>query len=418
MIGAGLAAALAVWAPARAQVKLAGTDMTFQLMRASAPECGENCPEWIAAQGTIQPGTAKVFAAFLARLDARRRPVLIDSPGGSVSDGMEMGRLIRARKLAVAVAKTRIDAYTPGEPTRPATGVADSLRGFCMSSCSLVLAGGVERFANPMAGVGVHEIKETLNRTMIHRQYLVHYRLVGGRKIETSRDLVSESKDTTTSIVIAPSDVNARIGAYFKEMGETPALLDLFATATPDKIHRMTAQEEKDTGLVTAWLYGIDPIWTAPSANGLQGAPADPARGDQAALSARGVWPISAVPDGDLGKLTLTLALRRGGGGVTATLMLEEAEGAHLRYGFIPGAPLAGRQLGADGRRATLFLPNATFCAYARDALVHVSWPRRPPTQSAGLPDPRARLVEAPLASVPGMSALTDEVCAATTARK
>jgi len=392
--------------------------MTFQLVRADAADCQPACPEWIAAQGAIKPSTAKTFAAFLAGLDGRRRPLLINSGGGSVEAAMEMGRLIRARGLAVAVAHTDLTLNTPGEPTRAATGHALGAHGYCMSACVLVLAAGVERYASAVAAVGVHEVKQTLTHKIIHRQFLVHYRIVGGQKIETSRDLVSETSDTQTTTLVAPSAVNARIGDYFRDMGETPKLLDLFATAAPEQIHRMSADEEKETKIVTAWLDRYDAMATDFPDNGLTGAPVDPARGDLAALEARQSWRLDDPPDASLGQLSLKLTLRRGGGGVTANWNLDLARKARLRWGFNPRTPDRRRRDTPDGHFVSVFIPANAFCAYARYGDVFVRFGAAPPTQAPGLPDPRAPLMETPVAAIPGVAALTDEICPTMTARR
>ena len=81
------------------------TPMRILRVRSSDPACQPDCPEWIAAEGKIEVGTAQAFAG----LGGRRLPVLVNSPGGSVADAMAMGRLIRARGLAVAVARTVLE---------------------------------------------------------------------------------------------------------------------------------------------------------------------------------------------------------------------------------------------------------------------------------------------------------------------
>ena len=88
------------------------------------------------AVGTITPGTAQAFAAELAKRGGYVKTVVLDSPGGSVRDAMQMGRMIRERKYA-----TLVEA---GET--------------CVSSCPLVFAGGVKRHAGAKAKIGVHQV--------------------------------------------------------------------------------------------------------------------------------------------------------------------------------------------------------------------------------------------------------------------
>jgi hypothetical protein len=62
--------------------------------------------------------------------------VVLRSPGGSVSDAMDMGRLIRKNKFATEVEAGR----------------------YCTSSCPLVFASGVERRVGERSTIGVHQV--------------------------------------------------------------------------------------------------------------------------------------------------------------------------------------------------------------------------------------------------------------------
>ena len=88
------------------------------------------------ATGTITPGISQAFADEVDKRGDYIKTVVLNSPGGSVSEALAMGRLIRERKFA-----TEIEA---GE--------------YCASSCPLVFAGGVERRASDKAVVGVHQV--------------------------------------------------------------------------------------------------------------------------------------------------------------------------------------------------------------------------------------------------------------------
>jgi hypothetical protein len=88
------------------------------------------------ATGTITAGTSESFAAEVSKHGDYIRTVVLNSPGGSVTDAMAMGRLIRERKLA-----TEVEAGK-----------------YCASSCPLMFAGGVERRAGNKAAIGVHQV--------------------------------------------------------------------------------------------------------------------------------------------------------------------------------------------------------------------------------------------------------------------
>jgi len=88
------------------------------------------------ATGTIQPGTAKAFAAEIEKRGSYVKTVVLHSPGGSVTDALEMGRLIRKRGFTTEVE----DGH------------------YCASSCPLLFAGGVERRAAEKSAIGVHQV--------------------------------------------------------------------------------------------------------------------------------------------------------------------------------------------------------------------------------------------------------------------
>jgi hypothetical protein len=88
------------------------------------------------ATGTITAGIAQSFAAEVGRHGDYIKTVVLNSPGGSVTDALAMGQLIRERKFA-----TEVEAGK-----------------YCVSSCPLMFAGGVERRAGDRATIGVHQV--------------------------------------------------------------------------------------------------------------------------------------------------------------------------------------------------------------------------------------------------------------------
>ena len=88
------------------------------------------------ATGTITPGISEAFAAEVGKRGDYIKTVVLNSPGGSVTDALAIGRLIREKKFA-----TEVEAGK-----------------YCASSCPLVFAGGVERRAGDKAAIGVHQV--------------------------------------------------------------------------------------------------------------------------------------------------------------------------------------------------------------------------------------------------------------------
>jgi hypothetical protein len=103
-----------------------GKPMTFELVSGGK----------LMATGTITPGISEAFAAEVAKRADYIKTVVLNSPGGSVSDALAMGRLIREKKFA-----TEVEANN-----------------YCASSCPLMFMGGVERRAGDKAAIGVHQV--------------------------------------------------------------------------------------------------------------------------------------------------------------------------------------------------------------------------------------------------------------------
>ena len=131
--------------------------MRFVRVRSDNAACRPDCPEWISAEGKIVTGSADALERMLNAAGGRRLPIVINSAGGAVEDAMAMGRLIRAKRLAVVVAHTTVAPCAKGAKTcGEAKGVADSRGAYCASACTLALAGGVERYISPQSYIGVH----------------------------------------------------------------------------------------------------------------------------------------------------------------------------------------------------------------------------------------------------------------------
>src|SRR3984885_11390070 len=262
--------------------------MRFVRVVSAEAACKPNCPEWLSAEGKIELGSAKAFADAVANLKGRRLPILIHSPGGSVADAAAMGELIRANRLAVAVARTLITNCPEAAPKCPdGPGAAITGGAICASACVLVLAGGVERLAAPSALIGVHQITTLVSET----EGLAH--LKSTRKIYEQRG------------------VDAAVEAYLAAMGVGEPVMTLMRKTWAASIRWLSLPELKDSHLTTLALDPAEPILTS-GANGLNGhaLDGDPPRADlmQASL----VKPVA----GGGATVEVTFRYRPGGGAV------------------------------------------------------------------------------------------------------
>jgi hypothetical protein len=117
--------------------------MRFEWMREGPAEsCGDRCREWISASGAIVESTPRDFSSFAKDRDVRDAIVVLNSTGGAVAQGLELGREFRRRGVTTAI----------------------SPRAHCNSMCVFLLMGGVKRYVPDEARVLVHQIWPSSNR--------------------------------------------------------------------------------------------------------------------------------------------------------------------------------------------------------------------------------------------------------------
>jgi hypothetical protein len=269
--------------------------MQVHLMRSAEPGCEPRCLEWIAAQGRIEGGTAARFRRVLRQIGRRKVPVLIDSAGGRVDEAFEVGRLLRARGLDVAVGRTELIGCAAADKecrrrartrkAQPGLPIGDLAK--CASSCAFILAAGTRRLVGPTAFVGVHRIRSYYVYTRVLRTY---------RVTATSRRLLSERRVTEKVVEIhTPPKTYDQIRRYFRDMGVGEGIMPLILATPGDRLHWLTRDELQATGLATDWIDGAEVLTGAAS-------PAAPMAVPMAA-------PLAAhAPDGALGKAASALS--------------------------------------------------------------------------------------------------------------
>ena len=124
--------------------------------------------------------------------------IWLNSPGGNLFAGMQLGRVIRKREASTHIINSR--TLLPGE---------------CYSACSLAFLGGVYRFNDNGARYGVHRAS-----------------FEGGGP----RDLAPE--------------LSAAIKSYIREMGVDARLFDLWVKAGPDEMYVLSQRQASELGVV------------------------------------------------------------------------------------------------------------------------------------------------------------------------
>ena len=345
--------------------------MRFTRVWSADPVCAANCPEWLAAEGRILPGSARAFQEAIAKLSGRRLPVLIHSPGGSVPDALAMGELIRESGLSVAVARTLIRNCPQSAPKCP-DGPGEAITGgaTCASACVLVLAGGVERLAGPTPLIGVHQITTTV------------------REIEGAAHLA------TTRKFYEQRGVDSVVEAYLSAMGVGEPVMALMRKTSAASVRWLSLGELRASRLATQALDGAEPILSI-GLNGLNGRAFE---GDKPRAD---LIEASLVPGG-AAAVEVALRYRRGGGVVEA-----EATTGDLKPGETARPPSADQELKPAAAEAkTLKLPlsgrtlisRARFCDLAHDgATIAASGagPAFPPVELSAFRGAEALIAEA-----------------------
>jgi hypothetical protein len=237
--------------------------MRFTIVRSDAGSCEPNCPEWIYGEGQIEASTPAAFRKVLAVAGKRQLPLMLLSPGGNVNAAMEIGRLVRARKMDVTVGATRFLACRNREEDC-LKAIAGDNRGsvvvagaFCWSACPLVLAGGMRRLSSEWSFTGVHQITTVYRRQKV--TYRESYRIINGEKKMVSRKIISRKDAGTQVSTRLPKATKKKLTAYFKEMGIRKTLLEAMLSTPPDKIRRLEPEELLTLGLITE-ITTIDPL--------------------------------------------------------------------------------------------------------------------------------------------------------------
>ena len=178
--------------------------MTIEIQPRTWEDVATGSPVVVYLRGEIFRDTPEQVRRALATINDSWISIVIDSPGGNLAAGMELGRLLRKLHSTTTVG-TRGEKYK----ARP---------GQCFSACSVAYLGGEYRYMADGSVLGVHRASKA-----------------GG----------ATAGDLEVGQVIA-----AQLGAYYREMEVDPALLDLSVRAGPDTIYVLSPQELKTLRVV------------------------------------------------------------------------------------------------------------------------------------------------------------------------
>jgi hypothetical protein len=180
--------------------------------------------QWIFADGEIVQGTTAKFLAFVNANPQliRGATVILNSPGGSPSEGMQLGDSIRALHYRTDVGSAGLEPMQ----RRP---------GKCMSACIFPYLGGEYRYLAAESAIGIHQFRFD--------------RDVGGSVATQVSQLLS-----------------GEIVAFIKRSRADPNLFALMTQTPPDDIHIISPDDLNKLRVVTNDLYKEE--WTFEVRNG------------------------------------------------------------------------------------------------------------------------------------------------------
>ncbi|MEZ5938060.1 MAG: hypothetical protein R3C52_07555 [Hyphomonadaceae bacterium] len=244
-IRACAASALACVAAGAARADNAGQPMTFEWGKAYGDT------DAIFADGDLTPDTPKALQAFLERSEVGPDTrIYLNSLGGDLTAGMQLGRVIRAAHLNTGVGRNKRDP-DEAEPISLAV-ISKVYPGYCVSACTLAFLGGVSRRVDPGGTYAVHQVsmdcvdkRQAVSRFPWTPQPGVNY--------------CPELGDALSMVQIA----SGAVVEYVRSMGVDPLFLSEMAKAGPNTINALTesqldAYRINFTMRTTSWSFETD----------------------------------------------------------------------------------------------------------------------------------------------------------------
>lgn len=254
LLGSPGLAAGALLAPVeqnRLAAQLEKRPMVFFVAKGPADSCGPGCGEWIAAEGRFERGTAQRFRDFLALLSGRNLPVFFHSAGGNTGDAVQVGMLLRERRMTAGVGRTHVEqcrVFAKQDPCQRLIASGGEIKarlriaeGQCHSACVLAFAGASNRRVGAGALLGVHSARFD---PKLRREAMLR---------------ASNPGDLTVAAV------HTSLQQYLAMMGIDPRLQLLAARVDPRRMYVLSRDEIARFGVdtaepfETAWAAFADP---------------------------------------------------------------------------------------------------------------------------------------------------------------
>ncbi|MFT3724883.1 MAG: hypothetical protein QM773_15030 [Hyphomonadaceae bacterium] len=207
----------------------------------------------IFAHGEFTPETPAALKAFLKRSAEQVTPetmIYMNSLGGDLASGMEVGKMIRQAKLNTAVAKNSRNADEAN--TIDLDAFSRVYPGYCVSACSLAFLGGVKREVRPGSIFAVHQVSMNC---VDKRKALQQYPWVAMPNVTYCPEL----DEALTMVQIA----NGAVVEYVRSMGVDPIFLTEMSRAGPGAVNALAEDKLKEYKIVyeyktESWEFQTD----------------------------------------------------------------------------------------------------------------------------------------------------------------
>lgn len=194
---------------------------------------GGNCTgcEWIQLNGIFEKGDAEKFAKFIEGKGAYRdhNVVYFNSAGGSLAEGIKIGRILRKAGFTTAIGKTELDSFGMNTSTLTIDGSR------CVSACAYAFLGGKHRqmeFSDDDVCLGFHQFYNP--------------------------SFIANSPKAATNLQVATQKISGLVIEYLEEIDADPRIYSFASRYVGKEIGCISEKESRDFGIDNTQEYFSD----------------------------------------------------------------------------------------------------------------------------------------------------------------
>lgn len=223
--------------------------LSFYVVKGRPDACGGGCDSWIEADGKVDNAAAQRLRKFLKQIGNRHLPIYFHSPGGNITQALQIGNMLRESNATARVGRTVVQdcgfeaqdgpvCTKLKQAGRELTGELWTWGAVCNSACPYMILGAPNREIAPDAVLGVHSPHVIMN---------------------FPAEVPSEIRVAALDRAMARSD--ATVSGYLRKMGAEPGLLTVARSVKFEDIHILTRDEvaafgiDRRSKVQTPWAF-------------------------------------------------------------------------------------------------------------------------------------------------------------------